>query len=373
VNAEVSEPIEVAFVGMGNVASAYLRTLDLLIARGIARAGPVCVRNRAAWRELLARRPALRPVETVDEVLDSGAAVIVILTPPESHSALALAAIAHGKHVLVEKPFALSESEGRRVVEAACQAEVHLAIAPFVTLSPTFQQLAELVTAGEIGEIHSARAMYGNLGSDWATWYHDGAVGPVAEVGIYNLQSLTSLLGPVAAVQAAGTLGIAERTISDTIVTGSRPDTVQVLLHHVTGAISSVLASHAVAHYRRPALELYGTRGTASLLGDDWDPRGIEVWRTEAMRWERYEPVDQTWHWTDGLREVVTALQTGARPRLDHDHDLHLLELIDAVDAALQSGEQVKVRSRFSQAAPAQRTQMARAHIHDHTRPPDEQ
>jgi len=66
-------------------------------------------------------------------------------------------------------------------------------------------------------------------------------------------------------------------------------------------------------------------------------------------------------------------VRAGARPRLDHDHDLHLLELIDAVDAALQGGEQVKVRSRFSQVAPAQRTHMARAHIHDHTRPPDEQ
>jgi predicted dehydrogenase len=250
---------------------------------------------------------------------------------------------------------------------------VLLANAPFVTLSPTFQRLTEIAEEGEIGEIHSARAMYGNLGSDWATWYHDGAVGPLAEVGIYNLQSLTSLLGPVAAVQAAGTLGIAERAIGDTLVTSSRPDTVQVLLHHVTGAVSSVLASHAVAHYRRPALELYGTKGTATLLGDDWDPNGIEVWRSEAMRWECYEAIDQTWHWTDGLREVVTALRAGDPPRLNHDHDLHLLEIIDAVNVALEHAARVEVRSRFSRSAPTQRTPSARAHLHDHTRPPDEQ
>jgi predicted dehydrogenase len=369
----MSDAIEVAIVGMGNVGSAYLRALDALIARGIARAGPICVRNRAAWPGLIAQRPTLRLVATVDEVLDCDAPVIVILTPPDSHSTLALAAIAHGKHVIVEKPFALSERDGRRVIDAARRAQVHLANAPFVTLSPTFQQLAEIVAAGEIGEIHCARAMYGNLGSDWATWYHDGAVGPLAEVGIYNLQSLTSLLGPVAAVQAAGNVGIAERVIADTVVSSSRPDTVQVLLHHVTGAISSVLASHAVAHYRRPALELYGTKGTANLLGDDWDPSGIEVWRSEAARWERYDPLDRTWHWTDGLREVVGAVRAGARPRVDHDHDLHLLELIDAVDAALQSGTQVEVRSRFVPAAPAHSPQTVRAHLHDHTRAPEEQ
>lgn len=372
-SAEVADPIGVGIVGMGNVASAYLRTLDLLIARGVARAGPVCVRNRAAWPGLLARRPGLRLVATVDEVLASDAPVIVILTPPDSHAALALAAIACGKHVLVEKPFALSEPQGRTVVEAAQRAQVYLSAAPFVTLSPTFQQLAGIVQAGEIGAVHSARAMYGNLGSDWATWYHEGAVGPLAEVGIYNLQSLTSLLGPVATVQAAGTVGITERTIADTVITSSSPDTIQVLLHHVTGAISAVLASHAVAHYRRPALELYGTTGTANLLGDDWDPGGIEVWRSEAARWEQYDPVDQTWHWSDGLRELVGALHAGGAPRVDHDHDLHLLEVIDAVAAALQTGAPAQVRSRFVPATAADRPRIVRTHLHDHTRPPDEQ
>ena len=349
---------------MGNVSSAYLRTLDDLVTRGLARAGAMCARDRDSWPRLLARRPGLRLVDTADEVLNSDAAIVVILTPPASHAELARRAIAQGKHVLVEKPLALSQLEGRSLIEAAGAAGVTIVSAPFVTLSPTFRQLAAIVQRGEIGRVHSARAMYGNLGSDWAAWYHDGAVGPLAEVGIYNLQSLTALLGSVAAVQAATGAGIGGREY---------PDTVQVLMHHVGGALSAVLASHAVAHYRRPAVELYGSDGTAYLQGDDWDPTGIDVWRAGAARWESYEAIDRTWHWTDGLREAVMAVRERRPPQTDSDQDVHLLEIVDAASAAAASGCLVEVESRFEPRPATESPSQTRSQLHDHTRSPDEQ
>jgi predicted dehydrogenase len=370
---DVPPATEVAIIGMGNVSSAYLRTLEQLEVRGIARAGAMCARNRDSWPELLASRPGLRLVAAAQEVLESEASLVVILTPPSSHAELAMAAIEHGKHVVVEKPLALSTSEGQEVIEAARTANVKIVSAPFVTLSPTFQQLAALVESGEIGTVHSARAMYGNLGSDWATWYHEGLVGPLAEVGIYNLQSLTALLGPVAAVQAAGTIGIAERRVGDALLVSRRPDSVQVIMHHESGAISSLLASHAVAHYRRPALELYGSEGTAYLQGDDWDPTGVDIWRTSGGRWESYEAIDRTWHWTDGLREAVTAVREDRLPLTDPHHDLHLLEILDAAELARTNGALVGVASRFVQRPASVDLSRSRTHLHDHTRSPSEQ
>lgn len=359
---------------MGNVSGAYLRTLDELVIRGVARAGPACARNRYAWPRLQARRPALRLVSESRTVLESDASLIVILTPPDSHAELAHAAIREGKSVLVEKPLALSEVDGRAVIDAARAAGVWVLSAPFVQLSPTFGRLRSEVAGGVIGRVHSARAMYGNLGSDWATWYHTGGVGPLAEVGIYNLQSLTGLLGPVASVQAAGTIGIAARTIGGRAVNCSgRLDSVHVMLHHVSGAVSSVMASHAVAHYRRPALELYGDAGTAYLQGDDWDPAGIDIWRTRQGSWESLEALDATWHWTDGLREAVAALQEGRPPAGDPAHDLHLLEILDATDRALRSGGTIKTVTRFTPQIADQTVPSARTHLHDRTRPPDEQ
>src|SRR5207248_698344 len=81
-------------------------------------------------------------------------------------------------------------------------------------------------------------------------------------------------------------------------------DVIHVLLHHRSGALSSIVASHAIWRYRRTGLELYGAEGTANLLGDDWDPTGFEIWRVATGSWEQYESADPTWHWSDGLRDL---------------------------------------------------------------------
>ena len=122
---------------------------------------------------------------------------------------------------------------------------------------------------------YTPRALYGNAGSTWAQWYHDGSVGPLAEVGIYNLKSLTAVLGPVVEVQAAEVLAMTSREIDGETVGTSGADVSHVLLRHVDGALSSLTSSHCIQRYRRPALEFYGNEGTANLLGDDWDPRGL--------------------------------------------------------------------------------------------------
>src|ERR1700682_4285050 len=107
---------------------------------------------------------------------------------------------------------------------------LHLMCAPFVQLAPTFRALWGRIQDGAIGRVHSARALYGNAGSTWARWYHDGSVSPLAEVGIYNLKSLTAVLGPVVEVQSAETLAVAEREICGESVRTAGGDAYKVLL-----------------------------------------------------------------------------------------------------------------------------------------------
>jgi hypothetical protein len=154
---------------------------------------------------------------------------------------------------------------------------LHLMCAPFVQLAPTFRALWGRIQDGVIGTVHSARALYGNAGSTWAEWYHDGSVGPLAEVGIYNLKTLTAALGPVVEVQSAESLVVEKREISGQAVRTAGSDVSHALLRHQDGALSSLVSSHCIQRYRRPALEFYGTEGTANLLGDDWDPRGFDL------------------------------------------------------------------------------------------------
>jgi len=369
-------PVKVGIIGAGNVLWAYLQALDRLVPRGYACEGPICARRREVWPDLRSKRPGIRLVADAIEVLESGVEVVVIITSPESHAALVRLALERGKHVVVEKPLASTRTEAELLAHLAAERGLRLLAAPFVQLSPTFRVLWGQIRDGVIGQVHSARGLYGNAGSTWASWYHEGKVGPVGDLGIYNLKSLTALLGPVTEIMAAESTAVKTRRVRDREMADPDPDVSHVILRHHTGALSSVVSSHAIQHYRRPGLELYGTEGTANLLGDDWDPRGFEIWRNDAGHWEEYEAIEATWLWTDGLNEMVMSLRQGRNPLSELTHDLHLLDILEAIRKAVAENEAIPVTSRFHPLdlqPEAFEDRADRHHLHDHTRPADEQ
>ncbi len=366
-------PVTVGIVGAGNVIWAYFQVLDRLFPRGLARTGPVCARRKETWQDFRTRRPGIQLVADVAGVVQADVDVALIITPPESHASLVRMALERGKHVVVEKPAAATRCEAQQLAQLAKARGLHLMCAPFVQLAPTFRALWGRIQEGAIGKVHSARALYGNAGSTWARWYHDGQVGPLAEVGIYNLKSLTAVLGPVIEVQCAETLALAEREICGETVGTSGNDVSHVLLRHQNGALSSLVSGHCIQRYRRPALEFYGTEGTANLLGDDWDPRGSEIWRNSAGCWEEFEPLDPTWLWADGLAEMVNALVEERQPLHNLEHDLHLLEVIEASTRAAKEKRTIAVQSSFPTLDLRLEERQGRHHLHDHTRPADEQ
>jgi predicted dehydrogenase len=369
-------PVRVGFVGAGNVLPAYLQALDRLVGRGWAEAGAVVARSEAARAALARLRPGLRTVPGDDELLlaDADVEVVVVLTPPATHSELTRRLLAGGRHVVCEKPLADDSGTATELFRTAEESGLVLLAAPFVHLSPTFRRLWSIVADGEIGRVHAARAHYGNPGSTWSRWYHEDPLATLGDVGVYNLKSLAALLGPVREVTAVAATALPERRSGDEAYAARDPDTWQLILRHEQGALASVLASHATHAYRRPAIELYGSAGTANLLGDDWDPHGLEVWREDAGAWELREPDDATWLWTDGLREAVEALRTGRPPLAHPDLDVHLIDVIAAAGASAAERRPVSVTSRFEPWS-ALRPAPGRppGHVHDRTRPADEQ
>ena len=163
------------------------------------------------------------------------------------------------------------------------------------------------------------------------------------------------------------------REINGETIGAAGTDVSHVLLRHEDDTLSSLISSHCIQRYRRPALEFYGTEGTANLLGDDWDPRGFEIWRNSAGCWEEFEPIDPTWLWADGLAEMVHALQENRPPLHNLDHDLHLLEVIETSIRAAKEKRAIAVESRFEPLDLRLEERQDRHHLHDHTRPADEQ
>ena len=219
--------------------------------------------------------------------------------------------------MLCEKPVGEGGREAEPLYRLAADRGLLLLAAPFVQLNPTFRALWTAIADGAIGRPHSARALYGTAGATWALWFHDGSVGPLAELGIYNLKSLTALLGPVEEIQIAESTAVPSREVAGERLDEPGHDVQHVILRHAGGALSSLVTGQAIQRYRRPALEVYGTEGTANLLGDDWDSSGYELWRNSAAFWESHDSLDPTWLWCDGLRELVACLREERAPLAD--------------------------------------------------------
>jgi predicted dehydrogenase len=369
--------VSVAFLGAGNVLGAYLQALDRLIPSGEATLAGIHARNPKRRADLSAQRPDVRLLGGTDEALAGDVDVVVIITPPQTHAALVRAALLHGKHVLVEKPLALDGHQARALAALARRRGLHLVAAPFVHLAPTFRLLHNLIANDSIGRVHSARGLYGHAGSHWAAWYFGKEGGPLADLGIYNIKSLTTLLGPVASVYHQAANSARPRAVAGRRIRKPEPDVVHTLMTHRNGAISSIVASHAISAYERPGLELYGSTGTAYLRGDDWDPRGVDIWRDSTGSWECFAPIEPTWLWTDGLIDLVRALRAGRAPQSDLAQDLHLIDVLDAAEKSRRRRAPVTVRATWE---PPVRPRMLAGSLrrvlrplHDRTRPSDKQ
>ena len=111
------------------------------------------------------RYPAVPGTTSFDEVLaDTSIDAVVLATPVSTHYELGLRALQGGKHVFVEKPLAASSEEGAELVQAA--EELGLILMPGHTFlySPPVDAIRDLITSGELGDIHFISTSRVNLG-----------------------------------------------------------------------------------------------------------------------------------------------------------------------------------------------------------------
>jgi len=341
--------VRLGVLGLGSVFLTPYRTLiDRLAAQGR-------VELRAAFDPDPAKRRAIAELTGADADLAGDAdliarddidAVLVLPSMPD-HGRLAVAALEAGKHVLLEKPMATSLDDARRVLAASGSAPGRLVCAPHIVLSPTFRDMHDRIRAGAIGRPLSARGRYGWAGPWWASWYYQPGGGSLFDLGIYNLTSLCGIFGPVKRVTALVGTAIPERTIEGRAVRVESDDNSHVLLDFGESRFASVMTGFTIQQYRSPALEVYGAEGVLQMMGDDWAPQGLELWRRESGVWEIIPESDPTWPWTDGLRHLVDCIERDVAPVNRPEHAYHVLEVALAAMRSSAEGRVIEIESGF--------------------------
>jgi predicted dehydrogenase len=132
--------------------------------------------------------------------------VIYVATPHNLHHEGAMLALSAGKHVFVEKPFALNRAQAVEMIELARQKELFLAEALWTFFLPKFDVLRQLLETKAIGEIKSVYTDYGEyFARDHRIFDPKLAGGPLLDLGTYPVSLLTEIFGVPERVVGLGT------------------------------------------------------------------------------------------------------------------------------------------------------------------------
>jgi len=310
----------------------------------------VCDLDLARAEQVVGRRSSIAVTDQLDEVLsDTNIEAVAIATPAATHLPIAMAAIEAGKHVLVEKPLALSSADARTIARAAEAAGLVAMCDHTFCYTPAVNRIRQEIAEGNLGDIQYIDSVRINL----------GIVQPDIDVFWdlvpHDLSILDSVLPPECRPVAVSALGV------DPIGAG----------RSCVGYVTLMLPDEAIAHIHVSWLSPLKIRNVVfggtrrHLVWNDTNPaqriatyeRTVDVSHIEDSEAQR----DMMVQYRTGdmvapaisesealqilVRDFTACIRSGGTPLTDSWSGVRVLEILEAVDASCRAnGVLVDVR-----------------------------
>ena len=282
--------------------------------------------------------------------------MMITLTNMQVHGELNKKALTAGKHVWSEKPMANTYAEGKALLGLAKQKNLRLWGAPAVVNSPQFVFMSKCIQEGKLGRVASAHGQYGHTGPTWSAFFYEKGGGSMPDLGVYNIATLTGLLGPAKSVMAMTSIVNPERTVDDKgLIKVEAEDNAHILLEHDKGVISHIMCGfnyfdphgHEAKGQELHSIQVYGDKANMRLIGYDWETNGVYLDDSWDEPGRLYEQETGGYMWQEGATRVGESLITLVEPRIHVEHALHVLEIIEASRASSSTGRKIPLKSRF--------------------------
>lgn len=188
----------VGFVGAGQISRFHLQALRRV---KHARVIGICDVNPESARQAAEAWGVPSWFSTLDELVDAGANVIHVLTPPATHAQITLRAIERGCNVYVEKPLATSAEDCNRIASAAKGHGRSVCVGHSLLYDPFVRRAHELVRSGAIGtpltvDYFRCQPPPPYHGGPTPEYFGDGGY-PFRDLGVHALYLIESFLGPI--------------------------------------------------------------------------------------------------------------------------------------------------------------------------------
>ena len=282
--------------------------------------------------------------------------LIVTTTDMQEHGRLNKIALTAGKHVWSEKPMANTYAEGKELLVLAKSKNLQLWGAPAVVNSPQFAFMNKMIQEGKLGRVATGHGQYGHTGPDWSAFFYKKGGGSMPDLGVYNIATLTGLLGPAKSVVAMTSIVNPERTVEDKgKIKVDAEDNAHILMEHSNGVISHVMCGfnyfdphgHEAGNQTLHSIQIFGDKANMRLIGYDWETNGVVV--------------DDSWNdapkllctekggymWQEGATVVSESIINGSEPKINVEHSLHVLEIIESARLSQEKGKRIQLKSSF--------------------------
>lgn len=274
--------------------------------------------------------------------------VVTIATPSGSHAEIGIAAARAGKHVMVEKPMAMTLAEADLLIRTCHEHGVKLAVIHQNRFNKSIKTLRRALEAGRFGKLtHGQATVRWNRNQDYYTqapWrgtrLQDGGV--LMNQSIHNIDLLQWMMGPVESV--FGYTATVLRAIEMEDVAGA-------VLKFANGSIGLIEAATTIYPKNiEETLNIFGETGSAVIGGIAVNR--VEVWEfpdSEAEKKEIFaaQESDPPSVYGFGHREIIEdmikAVKTGAPPAVPGEEGRKALEIILAIYRCQQTGQPVKL------------------------------
>lgn len=347
--------LRVAVIGCGSVSNRYIPHLQTSALIEIV--GLCDIKPERAIAQNQQYKVNAKTFANIDEMIKGVPFdMMITLTDMQAHGDLNRKALLAGKHVWSEKPLANNYAAGKALLDLARRKKLHLWGAPAVVNSPQFAFMNKTLREGKLGRVASAHGQYGHTGPTWSAFFYEKLGGSMPDLGVYNMATLTGLLGPAKSVVAMLSIVNPERTVDDKgKIKVEAEDNAHILMEHDNNVISHVMCGfnyfdphgHEAGTQALHSIQIYGDYGNMRLIGYDWETNGV-VLDTSWTEPAKLMAADKgSYVWQEGATVTGESIVKGTEPRINVEHALHVLEVIEAARASQLTGKRIQLKSSF--------------------------
>lgn len=339
----MDEPIRIGIIGTGRISGAHARAAEALAGTQLAGCADIDPARLAKFTE---RFPCQASSSAEELIARPGVDAVVIALPHWLHCDVTIAALQAGKHVLLEKPMAMTVAECDAMIAAAERTGKTLMVGHSQHFFPVNEAARALITSGEIGRIVFATDTWYKpfFEVERPPWFLDAAKGggmwPMN--GPHMIDRMMMFIGsPVVAVKAmVGTY------FFDVPAT----DTGMALLQFGNGAHATLQHCGFKNGVDRFEAEIAGTEGQLKLSTR-------QLWRSRDGKWEEVPvqptapPLKPDWpadkspgaSFGNQMAAYVQAIRTGQEPAVSAAYGREIVRVLQATEESARLGREVRL------------------------------